>query len=167
MNYRPVQFRDEAIEAITVPAPRWNERTNGTKHGDWSAYKAHELAEQAGCDAALLVHDYAIVDGDRGTPLVLDEMERYGWHHPVKGRGWRLAGVLEALLPTVGLPVVKGKLNERTVARCAELVLVGTGMGACHVSSLDGVALGSSRHSHRRVSGFFPNILPRRPHGPP
>ena len=54
------------------------------------------------------------------------------------------AGVLEALLPTVGLPVVKGKLNERTVARCAELVLVGTGMGACHVSSLDGVALGSS-----------------------
>ena len=49
VNYRPVQFRDEAIEAITVPAPRWNERTNGTKHGDWSAYtEAHELAEQAG-----------------------------------------------------------------------------------------------------------------------
>ena len=146
VNYRPVQFRDEAIEAITVPAPRWNERTNGTKHGDWSAYtEAHELAEQAGFDAALLVHDYAIVDGDRGTPLVLDE-DGTVWMASSSEGGVDgvTAGVLEALLPTVGLPVVKGKLNERTVARCAELVLVGTGMGACHVSSLDGVALGSS-----------------------
>ncbi|MEL0331103.1 MAG: aminotransferase class IV [Candidatus Poseidoniales archaeon] len=146
VDYRPVRFRDEAIEAITVPAPRWNERTNGTKHGDWSAYvEALELAEDAGCDAALLVHDHAIVDGDRGTPLVLDEDGTVWMASPSEGGvDGVTASVLEALLPSVGLPVVKGKLNERTVARCAELVLVGTGMGACRISSLDGVALGSS-----------------------
>ena len=56
-----------------------------------------------------------------------------------------VAKQLERWLPDAGLPVVKGKLNERTVARCAELVLVGTGMGVCHVSSLDGVTLGKAR----------------------
>ena len=40
--------RDEVIDAITVPAPRWNERTNGTKHGDWMAYlTAAEAAANA------------------------------------------------------------------------------------------------------------------------
>ena len=35
VKQRPLTYRDEANEAITDPAPRWNERTNGTKHGDW------------------------------------------------------------------------------------------------------------------------------------
>ena len=71
---RHLGVRNEDVDAISFPAPRWNDRTNGTKHGDWEAYMlAKQAAEDAGCDAALLVHDYAIVDGDRATPLVLDE----------------------------------------------------------------------------------------------
>ena len=144
---RHLGVRNEDVDAISVPAPRWNERTNGTKHGDWEAYmSAKQAAEDAGCDAALLVHDYAIVDGDRATPLVLDE-DGTVWMAPGEAGGVDgvVAKQLEQWLPNLGLPVVRGNLNERTVARCAELVLVGTGMGVCHVSSLDGVQLGNSR----------------------
>ena len=144
---RALGVRDDDIDAVSVAAPRWNERTNGTKHGDWGAYKrAKQAAEAAGCDAALLVHEFAIVDGDRATPLVLDE-DGTVWMAPDEAGGVDgvVARRLERLLPGAGLPVVKGQLNERTVARCAELVLVGTGMGVCRVSTLDGTTLGTSR----------------------
>lgn len=147
VSVRPLGVRNEDVDAVSVPAPRWNDRTNGTKHGDWDAYiLAKQTAEASGCDAALLVHEYAIVDGDRATPLVLDE-DGTVWMAPDEDGGVDgvVAKQLERWLPDAGLPVVKGKLNERTVARCAELVLVGTGMGVCHVSSLDGVTLGKAR----------------------
>lgn len=146
VELRPLSFRNEAIEAITVPAPRWNERTNGTKHGDWTGYqRATQAALDAGCDAAMLVHDYAIVDADRGTPMLLDE-DGTVWVAPSADGGVDgiTAAVLEAQLPGVGLPVIKGKLNERTVARCAELIVVGTGMGVCRINDLDGESIGSS-----------------------
>ena len=146
VQYRPVAFRDEPIDAVTVQAPRWNERTNGTKHGDWTAYHtAAEEALRAGCDAALLVHDHAIVDADRGTPMLLDE-DGTVWMAPPGDGGVDgiTAAVLEAGLPDIGLPVVRSKLNERTVARCAELIVVGTGMGVCRINDLDGENVGSS-----------------------
>jgi branched-subunit amino acid aminotransferase/4-amino-4-deoxychorismate lyase len=122
--------------------------TNGCKHGEWEPYiKAKETAEAAGCDAALLIHEHAIVDGDRGTPMVLDE-DGTVWLAPESDGGVNgiTASILERKLPDQGFPVVRGRLNERTVARCAELVLVGTGMGACRVDSLDGEPVGTSNH---------------------
>ena len=37
LNIEPRAFslRNEQIEAITVEAPRWSPKVNGTKHGDW------------------------------------------------------------------------------------------------------------------------------------
>ena len=34
VEFRPINIRNESIDAITLPAPRWNQRTNGCKHGD-------------------------------------------------------------------------------------------------------------------------------------
>ena len=62
------------------------------------------------------------------------------------------AAVLEALLPDAGLPVVKGRLNERTVARCAEMVVVGTGMGVCRINGVDGEAIGIRTCSQRHAN---------------
>ena len=143
---RDIRVRDEAVEAVSVEAKRWNKRTNGTKHGEWASYiTARETAEARGCDVALLVHEHAIIDADRATPLVMDE-DGTVWMAQVDEGGVDgiTAGLLASHLPTFGLPVVKGKLNERTVARCAEMVVVGTGMGVCRVETLDGVTLGSS-----------------------
>jgi branched-subunit amino acid aminotransferase/4-amino-4-deoxychorismate lyase len=54
------------------------------------------------------------------------------------------ASLLEAQLPELGLPVLRGRLNERLVARCHELVVVGSGLGACRVDSIDGERVGHS-----------------------
>lgn len=146
IDIRNIAFRDEDIEAITVPAPRWNQRTNGCKHGAWAAYTdAHQAAEDAGCDAALMVHEHGIVDGDRATPMVLDE-DGTVWLADASQGGVDgiTASILTEHLPSLGLPVVRGKLNERMVARCAELILVGTGMGVCRVNTLDGEPVGTS-----------------------
>lgn len=37
INVQPRSFsiRNESVEAITVEAPRWSPKVNGTKHGDW------------------------------------------------------------------------------------------------------------------------------------
>ena len=143
---RDIRVRDEAVEAVSVEAKRWSKRTNGTKHGEWASYiTARETAEAEGCDVALLVHEHAIIDADRATPLVMDE-DGTVWMAQVDEGGVDgiTAGLLASHLPSQGLPVVKGKLNERTVARCAEMVVVGTGMGVCRVETLDGVTLGSS-----------------------
>ena len=98
-----------------------------------------------GCDAALLVSDFSIVDGDRATPMVLDEDGTVWIPHEREGGVTGItAALLEEKLPAQGMPVVRGKLNERMVARCMELVLVGTGMGVCKVETLDGEPLGTS-----------------------
>ena len=143
---RHLDFRDEAIDAITAPAPRWNERTNGCKHGDWNAYhQARKDAMKIGCDIALLVHDYCIVDADRATPMVLDE-DGTVWvaGQDQGGVDGIVCSLLEDMLPRHGVPVVKGRLNERTIARCAELIVVGTGIGACRINTIDGEKIGHS-----------------------
>ena len=146
IDVRDIAFRNEDIEAITVPAPRWNQRTNGCKHGAWSPYtNAQQAAEEAGCDAALMVHEHGIVDGDRATPMVLDE-DGTVWIADASQGGVDgiTASILTEHLPALGLPVMRGKLNERMVARCAELILVGTGIGVCRVNTLDGEPVGTS-----------------------
>lgn len=146
VEYRSVGVRNEAIDAITLPAPRWNQRTNGCKHGDWGAYQqAHQSAVAAGCDAALLVHEHAVVDADRATPLLLDE-DGTVWVPSESDGGVDgiTAALMERELKQHGFPVSRGRLNERLVARCHELILVGTGMGVCRVDSIDGESIGSS-----------------------
>lgn len=146
VQYRPFAVRNESLDAISVPAPRWNPKTNGCKHGDWAPYNdAREMAEKAGCDVALFVHEHALVDGDRGTPMLLDE-DGTVWLPADDDGGVDgiTASLLETRLPELGLPVIRGRLNERLVARCHELVVVGSGLGACRVDSIDGERVGQS-----------------------
>lgn len=146
VQHRPFTVRNESLDAISVPAPRWNPKTNGCKHGDWAPYnEARARAEQAGCDVALFVHEHALVDGDRGTPMLLDE-DGTVWIPTDEDGGVDgiTASLLEAQLPELGLPVLRGRLNERLVARCHELVVVGSGLGACRVDSIDGERVGHS-----------------------
>jgi len=136
---------NESVEAITHPAPRWTPKVNGTKHGDWAPYRsAKAAAESAGCDVALLIHNHAIVDADRATPMLLDE-DGTVWL-PSSDEGGVQGIVAEHLaerLPSAGYPVQRGRLNERLVARCRELVVVGTGLGVARVDAVDGEPMGS------------------------
>ena len=141
---RELAFRNEDIDAITLPAPRWSSKVNGTKHGDWKPYrKAREVAEKRGADLVFFVHDYALVDADRATPLVLDD-DGTAWV-ATQTEGGVASITLKILtkgLEAAGIPVQFGRLNERLVARAAEVIAIGSGIGACHVLSLDDEMLG-------------------------
>lgn len=141
---RKLEFRNEEIDAITIPAPRWSMKINGTKHGDWKPYlDAHATAQKQGADLAFHVHDFAIVDADRASPIVLDE-DGVAWV-AAPSEGGVTSITLQTLLSGIesaGIPVQFGRLNERLVARAAEVVALGSGIGACRILSLDGEVLG-------------------------
>ncbi len=143
-DIRKLELRNEEIDAITRPAPRWSMKINGTKHGDWQPYlDAHAVAKKQGADLAFHVHDFAIVDADRAAPIVLDE-DGVAWV-AAPSEGGVTSITLQTLLSGIesaGIPVQFGRLNERLVARAAEVVAIGSGIGACRILSLDGEALG-------------------------
>lgn len=143
---RAFSLRNEQIEAITVEAPRWSPKVNGTKHGDWQPYlNAMNQADRAGADLALLVHEYAIVDGDRATPMVFDEDSTVWVCDDTEGAVESItASFLIPLLEESGIPVQKGRLNERLVARALEMIAVGSGLGASQIESIDGDRIGKN-----------------------
>ncbi len=69
---RTLSFRNEEIDAITLPAPRWSSKVNGTKHGDWKPYRdAHEVAEKRGADTASYTHLTLPTTYSLKSPLVV------------------------------------------------------------------------------------------------
>tara|TARA_B110000858_G_C17797901_1_gene473517 strand:+ start:806 stop:1603 length:798 start_codon:yes stop_codon:yes gene_type:complete len=144
LSERTITLRNEEIEAITVPAPRWNRKVTGTKHGDWAPYHQARLkAGSEGSDLALLVHEFSIIDGDRASPILLDE----------GGLVWYSSGELggvESITRSIilsklgehGFPFQSGNLTERLVARAHEMVALGSGMGACRIITIDGEDIG-------------------------
>ncbi len=141
--YRPFTIQNEAIDAITVPSPIWPPRIAGTKHGAWGAYiEARNYAEQKGADLALMVHDYSIVDGDRCTPLVLDEDGVVWVSHAKNSVSSITLKALHQSILEAGFHIQHGNLNERLIARCVETVAVGSGIGVFKIDSIDNEPIG-------------------------
>lgn len=136
-------------EGFTFPAPRWSRKIMGTKHGEWDEYQriTSEVFER-GADVGLLVHDFCIVDGDRVMPLILDE-DGVVWISDDKLGGVDSVTfeVCKPAIESAGFIISKGRLNERMVARAKEFVLLGSGMGAARLTTLDGVDLGDGSDS--------------------
>ena len=140
-------------EGITVPAPRWTRKVNGTKHGDWQPYR--EITEQVfskGADVGLLIHDYCIIDGDRVMPLVLDE-NGVVWisDNKLGGVSSVTFDVCKQAIKDAGFIISPGRLNERLVAGAKEIVLLGTGMGAARLTVLDDVDIGDGSDNLQQV----------------
>jgi branched-subunit amino acid aminotransferase/4-amino-4-deoxychorismate lyase len=149
---RSFSLRNEPLEAIAVAAPRWSPKINGTKHGDWAPYREAVIqADKAGADIALLIHEFAIVDADRATPIVFDE-DGTAWLAEVSEGGVYgiTAEVLAPLLEKEGIPIQRGKLNERLVARSLEMVAVGAGVGVAQIEAIDGEPVGSDQGFARK-----------------
>lgn len=144
--YRPFSIQNEIVDAVALASPIWPKRIAGTKHGAWDAYiDARQQAETRGADLALLVHEYCIVDADRCTPLILDE-DGVVW---VSDSDLAVQSItfeaLKSHLINAGYHIQRGNLNERLVARCAEAVAVGSGVGVVGIDSVDGEDIGHER----------------------
>ena len=82
-----------------------------------------------GADAVLLVHEHRIVDERRSTPLLLDD-DGVVWASKDEDGGVDSV-TLQTLvhdLAAAGLPVQRGHLNERRVARATAMVAVRPGI---------------------------------------
>ncbi len=154
---RQFVLRNDEFEAVTVPAPRWSPKINGTKHGDWEPYvEATKHADAKGADLALLVHEFAIIDGDRATPLVIDE-DGTAWLAAEEEGGVQsvTADILTPLLEASGVPVHHGRLNERMVARALEMVAIGSGVGASRIASIDGETIGNGQEFTQKCQAML------------
>ena len=162
--YRPFTIQNEVIDAITVPSPIWPPRVAGTKHGAWGAYiEARNYAERKAADLALMVHDYSIVDGDRCTPLVLDE-DGVVWasHANSSVSSITLKALYDSILEA-GFHIQQGNLNERLVARCVEAIAVGSGVGVLKIDSIDNEPIGDGS---TRLFDVCVNILDNKYNNP-
>ena len=146
LSERTIALRNEEIEAITVPAPRWNRKVTGTKHGDWAPYHQARLkAGSEGSDLALLVHEFSIIDGDRASPILLDEGGLVWYSSSELGGVESITrSIILSKLGEHGFPFQSGNLTERLVARAHEMVALGSGMGACRIITIDGEDIGGS-----------------------
>ena len=143
VSNRMYSTRNEACDAITVPAKIWPKRIAGTKHAAWEAYhEAKQEAEQSGADVALFIHEYAVVDGDRGSPILLDEDGTVWYSESSQAVDGITLNLILPELKSAGFPIQKGRLNERMIARCIECVVLGSGLGASTIESIDGEEIG-------------------------
>lgn len=133
------------VSAVSVTAPRFPLAVQGLKHAAWSSYhSAGEKARQTGAQIALLVHEGAVIDGDRASPMLLD----------ADGVAWisdpTLGGVasttLELVVPAlekVGIPIVSGRLTENMLERAREVVMLGSGLAAVRITDIDEQMIGT------------------------
>ena len=138
------KLRNCNIDAMTIPMKNWLGQVTGTKHGDWQFYiDAKDVAEQNGVDIALLIDEYCIIDSDRAAIVVIDEDGvAYISDSQQTVEGVTLE-VVTGGFTEMGIPLNKAKLNERLVARCTEIIALGTGIGCCRILTIDGEDIGN------------------------
>ena len=146
LTLRSTEYPPSPLTAISQPAPRFNQRIQGTKHDDWSGYQiARQAAQDSGADIALLVHDGTIVDGDRCTPILLDAD---GIAYAPEPDGGGVDSVtLEVLSPAIeasGIPFRRARLTEKLLGRAREVIVVGTGVGVAWLNEIDGQPIGTN-----------------------
>ena len=145
------KLRNCNIDAMTIPMKQWLGQVTGTKHGDWQFYiDAKAVAEQNGVDIALLIDEYCIIDSDRAAIVVIDE-DGVAY---ISDSRQTVDGVTLKIVAggfkQMGIPLNKAKLNERLVARCTEIIAIGTGIGCCKIMTIDGEDIGDKNSAISR-----------------
>ena len=145
LTLRHSQYPPSPLTAASQEAPRFPEHVQGTKHAEWSGYnKARKQSNDKGADIGLLVHDGAVVDGDRCTPILLD-IDGVAFASSPDGGGVDSI-TLDVLRPSIeaaGIPFRTARLTERLLGRAAEIVVVGTGVGVAWLNEIDGQRVGT------------------------
>jgi branched-subunit amino acid aminotransferase/4-amino-4-deoxychorismate lyase len=144
LTLRQTHYSPSPLCAISHAAPRFTRKAQGTKHAAWSPYTdARTAAENAGADIALLVHDGAVVDGDRCTPIILDS-DGVAYAPSLEGGGIDsiTLSILRPAIEAAGIPFRYARLTEKLLGRASELIVVGTGIGVAWLDEIDGHNVG-------------------------
>mgnify|MGYP001169141484 CR=1 FL=1 len=144
VNLSTSEYPSPPFTALSQAAPRFDQRAQGTKHAAWSEYQqARKNANDGSADIALLVHDGAVVDGDRCTPILLD-VDGVAFAPSPEGGGIDSVtlSVLKPAIENAGIPFRYARLTETLLGRAAEIIVVGTGVGVAWLSEIDGQSVG-------------------------
>lgn len=135
------------LSAITVEAPKWENKVRGTKHGDWQPYlDAREMALTNKADISLLIENDSVIDGDRCMPILLD-IDGFAYHPRIE-EGALDSITLEQIkkdLENLGIPVRPAKMTISLVLRAKEMIVLGSGMGVQSLGVIDGRKIGTPR----------------------
>ena len=144
LTSRPLpKLRSTEIHGKTRPLKKWLGEATGTKHGDWKPYlDARNDAEQSGADISILIDEFSIVDTDRASIVVIDEDGTAYVSDSNLGVHGITNQIISHVLSSIGIPVMKARLNERMVARCEEILVTGTGIGCSKLVTIDGEIIG-------------------------
>mgnify|MGYP001174871903 CR=1 FL=1 len=127
------------INAITIDAPKNLIRNKGVKYGKHLPYKnALKLAKEHDGNAALLVENNSVIDGDRGSLIVLNK-DGSAWASSNKYgsiKSITLELIKEKLLKR-GIPLSFGKITIDMILKSCDAIMVGTGLGVTRIHSID------------------------------
>ncbi len=145
LTLRSADYPPSPLSAVSHAAPRFTRKAQGTKHAAWTPYSdARTAAENAGVDIALLVHDGAVVDGDRCTPILLD-LDGVAYAPSLEGGGIDsiTLSILKPAIEAAGIPFRHARLTETLLGRSSELIVVGTGVTVAWIDEIDGQNVGA------------------------
>ena len=92
----------------------------------------------------MLVHDGAVIDGDRCTPIILDvDGIAYAPILTDGGVDSITLGIVVDGIEKAGIPFRRARLTETLIGRSRELIVVGTGVGVGWLNQFDGQQVGT------------------------
>ena len=129
----------EKIKAITVDVSENLKNNRGVKLGEHLPYKnALKIAKKFGGNAALIVEDSSIIDGDRATLMVLDKdgtawvsSNKYGSIQSIT------IDLIKEKLIQRGIPIIYGRITTDLILRASDAIMLGTGLGVTRIYSID------------------------------
>ena len=97
-----------------------------------------KIAKKFGGNAALIVEDSSIIDGDRATLMVLDKdgtawvsSNKYGSIQSIT------IDLIKEKLIQRGIPIIYGRITTDLILRASDAIMLGTGLGVTRIYSID------------------------------
>ena len=97
-----------------------------------------KIAKKFGGNAALIVENSSIIDGDRATLMILDKdgtawvsSNKYGSVQSIT------IDLIKDKLIQRGIPIIYGRITTDLILRASDAIMLGTGLGVTRIYSID------------------------------
>ena len=97
-----------------------------------------KIAKKFGGNAALIVENSSIIDGDRATLMILDKdgtawvsSNKYGSVQSIT------IDLIKEKLIQRGIPIIYGRITTDLILRASDAIMLGTGLGVTRIYSID------------------------------
>ena len=142
---RPLSRMPEEISLSTQPLPP-GPNSPRIKQGDWGPYlEARRMANYDGADAALLINQDLVVDGDTFTPIFI--LENGEIAQPALDLGAVKSVTLYHILEQDGdgrVNPLQKRISLSDAYSCLSAAAVGSGIGIRRISSINGREIGTN-----------------------